>query len=61
MKIINHLIWLLPPLFHEWLLAKIGYRLVKLTTLQTGDIRLQDGSTRFIWTKKYPLDLSNEH
>jgi hypothetical protein len=60
MKIINHLIWLLPPLFHEWILAKTGYRLVKFITVQIY-ARFRVKNTKFIWTKEYPLDLSNEH
>jgi len=48
--LLNKLTWILPPSVHERILARTGWRLVKVIDQETKKITLK-------WTQKYPLDV----
>ena len=47
--LLNRLAWILPTSIHRAILARTGWRLVKIIT--------EWGQVTFQWTKKYPLDV----
>ena len=48
--LLNRLVWLLPSSVHEAILARTGWRLVKVVDRDTKKTSLK-------WTKKYPLEV----
>jgi hypothetical protein len=48
--LLNRLAWVLPSSVHECILARTGWRLVKVNNPDTEE-------TTFEWTKKYPLEV----
>ena len=48
--LLNKLAWALPSSVHERILARTGWRLVKIIDQDTKKISLK-------WTQKYPLDV----